>query len=537
VIDWRSFSINNGYSVAVNNGGIYNATLARVTGVDPSVIDGKLSATSSFYLVNPQGVLIGKNGIVTTGGRFVASTLDTSNDLFMNGIAAPMFSGTSNASVVNLGSISSTGGDVFLISRKLAENDGFISAPQGSVELSTGDQVAIRNQLLLVDPTMPQTAVQATSAGDVVNKGTIAAAQIALQAADGNVFALAGNNSALRASGIETCNGRVWLIADKGTAHVHGDVEATNASGTGGIVNTEGDTLHLDDANVRAALWNVTATQLNVGPVTASILSNNLSNGTSVALNAKRGDIALGSTLRWSGDASLTVNANQSVTVLPGAVIGNTGAGNLTLRADADGATNGSGVVNRGTIDWSKSMGGVASVYDSNGIYTPGTILRNPSWAAVPYSGLKTQVRGYRLVNSLNDLANISNDMQGNYALGKDLDATGQTDVFYSIGSATRTAFTGQFDGMNHLISNLFMRGYETGSPSHDVYAGLFAVIGTAGVVRNVGFESTSASTSASPVGMIAGRNDGLITDAWVASGSVTSDDPFGAVGGGASSE
>ena len=58
----------------VNNGA--GATLSRVTGIDRSVIDGRLNATGSFYLINPQGVLIGTRGVVTTGGRFVASTLD-----------------------------------------------------------------------------------------------------------------------------------------------------------------------------------------------------------------------------------------------------------------------------------------------------------------------------------------------------------------------------------------------------------------------------------------------------------------------------
>ena len=47
VIDWRSFSIGSGNSVTVNNG--TGATLSRVTGIDRSIIDGKLNATGSFY--------------------------------------------------------------------------------------------------------------------------------------------------------------------------------------------------------------------------------------------------------------------------------------------------------------------------------------------------------------------------------------------------------------------------------------------------------------------------------------------------------
>src|SRR5690348_9594719 len=64
VIDWNSFSIGSGSRVAFHNGN--GATLNRVTGGDASAIYGTLSATGSVYLVNPQGILIGPKGEVTT---------------------------------------------------------------------------------------------------------------------------------------------------------------------------------------------------------------------------------------------------------------------------------------------------------------------------------------------------------------------------------------------------------------------------------------------------------------------------------------
>ena len=41
-----------------------------------SSLDGLLSATGSVYLINPSGVIIGKDGVVKVGGTFAASTLD-----------------------------------------------------------------------------------------------------------------------------------------------------------------------------------------------------------------------------------------------------------------------------------------------------------------------------------------------------------------------------------------------------------------------------------------------------------------------------
>lgn len=534
VIDWTSFSIGAGNTVNVNNGGIYNSTLARVTGNERSVIDGTLTATSHFYLVNPQGVLIGKNGVVTTGGRFIASTLDTDNDHFMNG-DTPLFAGTGNGTVVNMGKISSSGGNVYLISRTLAENDGTISAPNGTVDLAVGDSVQLKDPLLIYDPVVtPQTFVSTTgSHGDAVNKGTIEAARIALQAADGNVYALAGNSSALRATGIAGLDGRVWLVAPRGTTHVHGALTARDVSGGGGTVATQGATLHLDDADVRAGQWNLSALQLDVGPKTAAILERNLNNGTSIDADATRDDIHLTSNLRWSGNGALTVGASRSVFVDPGITVANTGAGSLTLRADSSGIGNGGGVVNRGTLDWSKSAGTVAVLRDVNGAYTAGTILLNPMWSAAPYSGLKTQLTAYQLVNTIVDLQNISNDMAGNYSLGRDLGSYFVGTAFYALGGATRTPFTGQFDGQNHVLTYFQIHGYGTDSKARDAYTGLFAEIGEGGVVRNLGLLDVTATTIASPVGLITGRNAGLIEHVHASGGGAGSEDPLFAVGGG----
>ncbi|WP_116135408.1 filamentous hemagglutinin N-terminal domain-containing protein, partial [Trinickia diaoshuihuensis] len=65
IIDWNSFSIGGGNVVNINNGS--GATLNRVTGATPSSILGTLSATGSVYLINPQGVVIGRSGVVSTG--------------------------------------------------------------------------------------------------------------------------------------------------------------------------------------------------------------------------------------------------------------------------------------------------------------------------------------------------------------------------------------------------------------------------------------------------------------------------------------
>ncbi|WOD14515.1 hypothetical protein [Paraburkholderia kirstenboschensis] len=93
-----------------------------------------------------------------------------------------------------------------------------------------------------------------------------------------------------------------------------------------------------------------------------------------------------------------------------------------------------------------------------------------------------TQITGYQFVNSVTDLQNIQNDLAGNYALGKDIDASGST--FTTLGFASNSAFSGQFDGMWHTISSL--------SPKFDA---VFNDIGANGVVRNVNVNSKVGTT------------------------------------------
>ncbi|RKT22249.1 filamentous hemagglutinin family protein [Paraburkholderia sp. RAU2J] len=472
VIDWNSFSIGKTNSVTFDNGS--GATLNRVTGGSPSAILGRLSATGSLYVINPQGVVVAPSGVITTGGRFVASTLDICKDAFVQGSGSLTLSGNSNAAVINLGKISSGGGDVFLIARHDVINAGTVAAPDGTAELAVGEQVLLQDSA-----GSRQVFVQAGSQGTVVNKGRITAAQISLQAADGNVYALAGGGTRIRATGTASRGGHVWLVADSGRVEQFGKITASNADGSGGTVDTQAAQLVFGrHAAVHAGKWNLSTPDFTIDDSAAHTLQRSLNADTSVDVettgaNGATGDLGVASSLRWHGPASLTLAAYRDVSVANGTTIANSGAGNLTLRADASGIDNSGSVVNGGTVDWSKSTGIVSALYDMNGSFSPGTLVSNATWQAPLYSGLVTQITGYQLVNSVTDLQNIGNNLAGNYALGKDLDAGNS--AFQTLGFAAGTSFTGQFDGRWHTISNL--------SPSFDA---VFGDIGPSGVVRDV---------------------------------------------------
>jgi len=229
IIDFNSFSIGKSGTVKINNG--VGATLNRVSGGNLSQIMGTLSATGSVYLVNPQGVVVGKSGVITTGGSFVASSLDISNQNFMAGQTLRFEGkGASDGMVKNLGSISSSGGDVFLIARSVT-NAGSINAPNGTVGLGAGQEV------LLKDTSVAGGRMTVRyGTGNVRNKGAIAAAQAELRTAGGNVYALAGNHTGMiRATGSAMRGGHVWLTAG-GSVFASGSIFAQNQDGSGGRV-------------------------------------------------------------------------------------------------------------------------------------------------------------------------------------------------------------------------------------------------------------------------------------------------------------
>ncbi len=240
IVDWGSFSIGLGNGVQVSNGN--GATLNRVTGGDMSSILGSLTATGSVYLVNPNGIVVGKTGVVNTGGRFVASTLDMTDTDFLNG-GDMTFAGASDAYVINLGKVSALGGDVALLAHSVV-NDGSLSAPNGTVGVIAGREILMRDAAVADGLFSVKVGGADSSATDA---GTIKAAAAELRAKGGNVYALAGNTQGtIEASGVAKVKGRVFLTAgDTGKLTVDKTVTAKTAGGAGGTIAATGGTVDL----------------------------------------------------------------------------------------------------------------------------------------------------------------------------------------------------------------------------------------------------------------------------------------------------
>ena len=184
--------------------------------------------TGSVFLINPNGIVIGPDGKVVTGGSFVASTRSLADPSSLDRDMG--FAGTGNGTIVNQGTVRSVNGDVVLVGKQVA-NRGTIEAKRGTAAMAAGDAVVLQRA------GDQRITVKAGTSGDVTNTGTVAAAAAELRAAGGNVYALAGNNGGIvRATGTANVGGHIWLTSNGGNVDVSGKLAATKKDGSGGAV-------------------------------------------------------------------------------------------------------------------------------------------------------------------------------------------------------------------------------------------------------------------------------------------------------------
>lgn len=322
VINWRTFSIGADELTKFVQPSSASATLNRVLGGQMSVINGTLSANGQVYLLNGNGLPIGPTGVVNTAG-FIGSTRALTDADFAAGKLH--FVGRNGAGVANLGKISALGGDVILIG-KTVDNRGEITALAGHVGLAAADEVTI-SQAGLEHVFVRSTATPTDASGQtaVNNSGTILAATAELKAANGNIYALATNNSGIiRATGVVNEKGHIWLIADRnlGVTQNTGSLIARGADGTGGAIETSGGRV-INHGTVDAGAggtWLIDPSDITIDAPAAAALVTALDAGTIVTEDSSAGvggsgDIVVASPISWTGTGTLNLYAYQNLAI------------------------------------------------------------------------------------------------------------------------------------------------------------------------------------------------------------------------------
>lgn len=285
-MDWTGFSVGKDETVRFQQPGKDALALNRVTGNQQSVIDGSLLSNGHVLLVNPNGVVIGKNASIDVGG-LVASTAQVKDNFmkeFGNSTGAFSLGGVSDGKIINEGTIKAEGGLVALHAAKV-ENSGTISNTGGSAVLAAADTLTLTPDADgKLNFTVDGKAVEASalnkgaitadggtivmtadSASDVMstvvnNSGTLQArtlrknekGQILLEGGDKGQVEVSGT---LDASGTEEGQsaGNIKVIGEKTIVH-DGTNLLARGNVDGGKIETSGDVLNLgDNLNIDAS--------------------------------------------------------------------------------------------------------------------------------------------------------------------------------------------------------------------------------------------------------------------------------------------
>ena len=528
IINWSGFSVGLGGTVQFNNGS--GATLNRVTGSSVSAIDGLLSGTGSVYLINPNGVIVGKDGVVNVGGTFAASTLDVANSNFMGG-GSLTFSGSSTATVINEGKIGALGGDVALIAAKV-ENDGSITAANGDVGLAAGYQV------VLTDSTLDDGKFQVLVGGSdtsATNTGAITAAEAELRANGGNVYALAGNTSSIiKATGVSANDGKVFLIAEGGATTAQGEIDATRS------VETSGQTVDFSGVTIKSASWLIDPDDLTIGSGDVGAIDAALNGGANVTLQTTSGasstspgsygtdtpggagDITIAAAISWSGAGDLVLDSYHSIHI--DAAITTLG-GEVDLITADDGEDGPGAGPEGGALDFGLTKSGFSgSISFTGGPGADGVLTVNGAPYTLIYSMAELDaIDGTSAVDGAS-VTQYGSGLGGDYALAGDLDASAVTYAGALVGSNT-SPFSGLFEGLGHTVTGLTI---SAGSAN---FVGLFGMTASGSLVENIALSGDNVSSAGYSTGALVGLAGGGVANA-SAAGSVSGNQSVGGLVG-----
>lgn len=235
-----------------------SAVLNRIMSGNPTQFDGTLSAPGmNIFVVNPAGVVFG-NGSTVNVSQLVASSLDISNQNFLDG-HYEFSAGLANGAVVNNGAITASQGAA-LLGQKVLNAGTITTGPGGYVVMAAGNRVLLgeplSNVIVEMDSVTPADPANPEGLGDVTNTGTISAPAGTVALAAGDMF-----STALR---VESGVGRV---VQNGTIHADGTAGAT---GNGGSVTlTAGDSVVLGTGSLTTANGGISNSGANGGEVIA----------------------------------------------------------------------------------------------------------------------------------------------------------------------------------------------------------------------------------------------------------------------------
>ncbi|MDF1592662.1 MAG: filamentous hemagglutinin N-terminal domain-containing protein, partial [Desulfobacterales bacterium] len=226
IINWQKFGINPLEAVRFFQPGASSIALNRVVGIDPSIINGLLSANGRIFVINPNGLLVGPTGQINVNS-FLASTLNINNEDFLSDrFVFSQSLGQSLASIINQGTITAADGGSVSLFAPAVRNEGTIVANFGKVFLGAGEQVTL-----------------SFAGNDLIKFAVDESVKDKVLGPDGQPMAdSVGNTGAISADGGEVIlKGRTAADLVQSVVNNSGVIEAKSLVNQGGVIKLEGD--------------------------------------------------------------------------------------------------------------------------------------------------------------------------------------------------------------------------------------------------------------------------------------------------------
>ena len=248
IIDYTRFNVGSNEMVRFIQPGANARVLNRISGAEPTRIDGVVRANGIVYFVNPAGVMFGQGAVINTNGLYAAGA-NLSNTDFLNGVNR--FTNVVG-DVVNQGTINSP--QAALIGQHVM-NSGVIETggPGGIVTMVAGDEVVLSKdgETMSVRVSPDNAALRDPSKAGVENSGQI-------RARGGKARIVAGDMYSLAIKDTGSITARDVKIQGQGTGlvQVGGKIDVSNQQGAldrGGRVEITGQNVALTGAQIDAS--------------------------------------------------------------------------------------------------------------------------------------------------------------------------------------------------------------------------------------------------------------------------------------------
>ncbi|ENI0004919.1 filamentous hemagglutinin N-terminal domain-containing protein [Salmonella enterica] len=264
--NWHSFDIGKNNTVQFVQPDSSSVALNRVTGASGSQIMGTLKANGQVFILNPNGVLFGKNARVDVGG-LVASTKNISTADFMKGQYTLSGEGNPGAQVINQGSLTTSKGGYIVLAGERVSNSGTVTTPGGKTVLAAGKTVTLQ----LDNGGLTSVSVNGSVVNALVeNRGLISASngQVYLTAKGQDMLlnTVVNNSGTIEAKGLVSRAGEIVLDGgDSGVVSQSGQLLADSQTGQGGKITLEGQNIHLAGGSLTSATGKTGGGEVYVG--------------------------------------------------------------------------------------------------------------------------------------------------------------------------------------------------------------------------------------------------------------------------------